>query len=498
MISQRVRESRRVRALKMPKNIERLYKEGKCRDCAVVVTRMDFAKILGKFTKVKIQYESCSTPKTKKTTEVPSPNSNTRLKRNENGMVLIHRNAYSQHPVKELLNNKKPKTSVSQPVTPKQTNNILKENNRLKKTPAVKDKNSNINISSSNESKKKNNNSQLKQYGIIFIDPTSNNNNEFKNKTTLNDLLPLLDKTILPNRDWSYDYLPRNAEPTNDKVYDRIAAELEDLMYNEKPSLKSAEKDQHTETKVDDFPSIMDILNDNSNDSSKPNNQNATNLESSDVEAMLLGKSDTTNKTLVSNSMDVDNADMSNLIADVAQLNAIQVATSDQDNVMKTLPIVEEIDNPHSPSILDEALQKGIEEHLPCDPSLNSENTDNKTESQNKVINNDVPTEGVNSNNTSKNLQTNSNSEEINNKPDINSQEISFPPNVSHLIFKKHVNGECVKCVTCPKNLKYNVELEGKSVEFLGAPKFITSLEDLKVLLQIVNETELEHLYVCQ
>ncbi|CAH0400003.1 unnamed protein product [Chilo suppressalis] len=488
MISQRVRESRRVRALKLPKKIERLYKASKCRDCAVVVTRMDFAKILGKFTKVKIQYESSSTSKTKKVSEVTSPNSNTRLKSNENGMVLIHRNAYNQHPVKELLSSKKPKNSITQPATPKPTNNVLKENNRLKKTPMVKDKNSNIRVSIRNESKKKNSTTQLKQYGIIFVDPISKKKNDIKNKINLQDLLPLIDKNVLPSKEWCLDYLPRNEEPTNDKVYDRIAAELEDLMYNEKPAPKSEVKAENVETKVDDFPSIMDILNDNSNESSKPNNQ-TTHLESSDVEAMLLGKSDSSSKLVepTPTPMEVDNTDMSNLIDDVAQLNAIQVAASDQDKAVKIPPIIEEIDNPQSPSILDEALQKGIEEHLPCDPLA----TENPIGSPSKITEANVSLNGVDCNVTNKNEEMDSSVEsEANNK-------ISIPSNITHLIFKKNVDGGSLKCVTCPKNLKYTIELEGKSVELLGAPKFISSLEDLQVLLQIVNETDPKHPLIC-
>lgn len=469
-----MRENRRVRALKLPKNIERLYKEGKCRDCAVVVTRMDFAKILGKFTKVKIQYES-SSPKAKNTIEATSPNSNARLKSNENGMVLIHRNAYNQHPVKDVPSNKKgTKGNQNQAATPRPNSNVLKENNRLKKTPFLKDKNSNINISSCNVNKRQ----TKKRYGIIFVKPLPKNKNDVS-KTTLASLVPLLDKSILPTEEWCVDYLPRSEEPMDDKVYDRIAAELEDLMFNEPAKVV---KPNTTDSKVDEFPSIMDILNDNTSDSSKPNDQSTsvefkTNLESSDVEAMLLGKSEDVSKELT--PMEVVNADMGNLIEDVAQLNATE------EPVVVSIPeiqqpVIDEFVNPHSPSILDEALQKGIEEHLPCNP-ISAEAAGNESITEHGTIK-----EGT--------LSSKSEDPKAIIKP---MQKFSVPTNITHLIFKKNVNGRCLKSIICPKNLKYIVELDGKTVEFLGAPKVISSLEDLQVLIQIVNETELQNLYVC-
>lgn len=481
MISHRMRENRRLRALKLPKNIERLYKDGKCRDCSVVVTRMDFAKILGKFTKVKIQYES-SSPKSKKNSEVTSPNSNARLKSNENGMVLIHRNAYSQHPVKELVNsNRKPK--ANQVGTPRQATNVLKENNRLKKTPFTTDKNSNINISSCNVNKKQTN-SRLKQYGIVFISPTSKAKNVIKSKTTLASLLPLVDTSILPSDEWCIDYLPRTEEPVDDKVYDRIAAELEDLMYNEPK--KSEDKPNTADSKVDDFPSIMDILNDNSSDTSKPNDQSTSiefkaNLESSDVEAMLLGKT-TTSKELA--PMEVDNTVMTNLIEDVAQLNTEPVVVSIPEIQQ---PVIDEFENPHSPSILDEALQKGIEEHLPCNPPV-----------EDKEIKVETPSSDPSTIENSEESKTKApcSNKTVSSSKSADAKALPNPSSVTHLIFKKNVNGKCLKSVTCPKNLKYSIELHGKTVEFLGAPNVISSLEDLQVLLQIVNETELQNLYV--
>lgn len=493
MISHRTRETRRGRLPKMPKNIERMYKEGKCRDCAVVVTRMDFAKILGKFTKVKIQYESSSTPKTKKNEPV-SPNSNARLKSNENGMVLIHRNAYSQHPVKELLG---PKKSKANEPTPRQVSNILKENNRLKKTPIVKDKNSNI---SNYEETRLKNNSRFKQYGIIFMNPSQDNNkNDLKSKISLQDLLPNVNKSILPSEDWCIEYLPKIEEPMNDKVYDRIAAELEDLMYNEKPVEKADEKPESGESKVDDFPSIMDILNDNSSESNniKPNDQSTsvefkTTLESSDVEAMLLGKSDESTKEQEQPTpMDVDK-----LIADVVQFNAIQNSVSSQDELTKVPETVtEDIENPQSPSILDEALQKGIEEHLPL-PNNHIESAQTQS-SQEGTNSSDIKIEAENTNLhsdiTSVPLGIKKDEENdiqsVENKPQIRTD-------VTHIIFKKNVEGSCHKLVTCPKNLKYSIELEGKHIELIGAPKYISSLEDLQVLLQIVDDTELKSLYI--
>ncbi|XP_021193796.3 uncharacterized protein LOC110378736 [Helicoverpa armigera] len=510
MIPNKIRESRRMKALKLPKNLERLYKEGKCRECAVVVTRMDFAKILGKFTKVKIQYESSTTPKSKPNTEMTSPNSMSRLKSNENGMVLIQRKTFNQNSLKDST--KKTRVRESSPIA----TNILKENNRLKK-PVLKDKNSNY----SNEKQKTNNN--LKHYGIVFEDPlVSNNcNNDVNLKIMLCDLLAEIDESILPSEDWCIDYFPKKDEPKDDQVYDRIAAELEDLMYNEKPDTKVEEKPEVTEGKVDDFPSIMDILNDNSSES-KPIDQSSTlefksNLESSDVEAMLLGKPNTTCETMVPTPMEVDNTTMGNLIEDVTQLNTIQdtlnnveesVAVSE--DILPKLDVCDEVENPHSPSILDEALQKGIEEHLPAkpiiEPSLEEEETKEKHENasvtQTEVKETEIKVMDAENKVTESEIKvsvTNIDTENSDSNNDVKSKErnlLALKDDITHVIFKKTKGGACSKSVTCPKNLKYCIEIEDKSVEFLGAPKFITSLEDLKVLLQIVNESELDSLYV--
>ncbi|KAJ2951816.1 hypothetical protein O0L34_g13979 [Tuta absoluta] len=486
MISNKTRENRRGRGPKMSKNIERLYKEGKCSECSVVVTPMDFAKILGKFTKVKIQYESGS-PKNKKGSQVTSP-TNARLKNNENGMVLIHRNAYNQHPADLLKspktygragprnNNKNstpqmnnlltptPRANNIQSPTPR-ANNILKENNRLKKTPVVK-KPTNV---LKNDVK-----SNLKSYGIVFTSPKSKKLESSVGNLTLKDILPI-DKNILPSDDWCIDYLPKHGEPKEDKVYDRIAAELEDLMNNKTAGEKTETKTESGVIK-DDFPSIMDILNDNTMTTSPANNQSSTtvqsNLESSDVEAMLLGKSSDSSQDAVTNPMEVDSSVISNLI------DAVEMSI-DKDDTTKPENTSDKFDNPNSPSILDETLEKGIEAHLPLDITS---------------LPNLQPAE-----NSKKDLElmetdTKNNTLEIN-KNDAKANEVKNST-VTHVVFKKCVNGECTKSVTCPKNLKYTVELEGKSVEFLGAPKYISCLDDLEVLLQIVNETELNSLYV--
>ncbi|CAH0726986.1 unnamed protein product, partial [Brenthis ino] len=473
MIAYKGREGKRGRNLKMSRHLERLYKEGKCRDCSVVVTRMDFAKILGKFTKVKIQYESSSSPKTQKTAESPAPNSNARLKNNENGMVLIHRNVYSQHPVKDLSNSKKPK--INEASTPRQVSNVLKENNGPKITSLLTDRKTNH-----NEMQKLNQNNN-KHYAIIFNDPKSNNNIDIKCDLTLTDLLPNIDKRILPTEDWCIDYFPKNDEPTDDKVYDRIAAELEDLMYNEKPEVKYSKSDA-TDSKVDDFPSIMDILNDNSASvtNSEPKDQSNNiefkgNLESSDVEAMLLGKANDSKIIEPSPSMEVDNTDVNKLIEDVVQFSATVEMEKKEVNELS------EVENPHSPSILDEALQKGIEEHLPSHHSPLKDNNAN----DNTI--NKIPELNHKTENGIDNVKStiNSNSNENTVKPEPLTVQSICPAlkikEVTHVIFKKVVNGVCQKSVTCPKNLKYSIEIEEKSVEFLGAPKYISSLEDLQI-----------------
>ncbi|XP_063625506.1 uncharacterized protein LOC134797180 [Cydia splendana] len=475
MISQRVRDMRKGRMIKMSKTVERLYKEGKCRDCSVVVTRMDFAKILGKFTKVKIQYESSTTPKTKKDS-VPTVNSSAKLRKSENGMVHINRKAYNQHPINESANSKKPRnTKQTSPVTsPRQASNILKENNRLKKGPIVKDKNSNYNQQKVN--------SNLKSYGIIFINPNVNNNNDVKSKTNLSELLPDINKSILPNDEWEIDYFPKSEEPKEDKVYDRIAAELEDLMYNEKASSLVDKPD--TENKVDDFPSIMDILNDSTPNSSKPNDQSNTfkpNLESSDVEAMLLGKTSTETSQPETLPMDVDNTDMANLIGEVA-VDAIADTVKNQptDHKQGESSEKEVISQLSNPSIIDETLQKGIEEQLIFDNATKDteETSENKESDDSKVTTMDTEVAADD--------KAKSASDSVVPKTEV----------VTHVIFKQTRDGKCYRCVTCPKNLKYSIELNGKAVEFIGAPKFISSLEDLQVLLQIVNESHLESLYV--
>ncbi|OWR42862.1 hypothetical protein KGM_207870 [Danaus plexippus plexippus] len=386
MIAHKGREGKRGK-LKMSKNIERLYKEVKCRDCSVVVTRMDFAKILGKFTKVKIQYESSSSPKSNKNIDAYTHNVNARLKNNENVEL------------------------------------------------------------------------------------------------SLLELLPNINRSILPSEEWCIDYLPNPDEPKDDKVYDRIAAELEDLMYNEKPEAKA----EVIENKVDEFPSIMDILNDNSTETLPETKESSTldNLQSSDVEAMLLGK---VNDGKI---MEVNNTDINKIIEDVTQFNSVDKAVEEENVIV----------NSHSLSLLDEALQKGIEEHLPN--NIDSKDTsmlDGSLKENDNSENEDKPE-----------IETNVNQENVTNSNDEQSTEncpavgpengIIVAPtpkfeDISHVVFKKIIDGKCQKSVTCLRNLKYSIEFEEKSIEFLGAPKYISSLEDLQVLLQIVNETSLQSLYV--
>ncbi|CAG4961975.1 unnamed protein product [Colias eurytheme] len=433
MIATKKRESKRAKS-KLAKNLQILYREGKCRDCSVVVTRMDFAKILGKFTKVKIQYESNSSPKTPKSPEVTNSNVNTRLKSNENGMVLIRRNAYNPHPAKELKNAKKNKNNVT-------------------------------------ETKKL----------LIPSSPKINRNNECKTKLTLADLIPNINRHILPSDEWCIEYFPQSIEPKDEKMYNRIAAELEDLMYNK------INVTEPSEGKCDEFPSIMDILNDNAAEACTDTKEQTNiaefkpNLESSDVEAMLLGKPD--EKDLKAIPMDVDSSDVNKLIEDVVQL----VPNSEVDKSLTS----DEVENPHSPSILDETLQKGIEEHLPIpqpeEQDITTKENDNtiKTDSSN---NNDI--NQVDMKLEEKTCEGNDVSETKDKRLPVNYDE------VTEVRFKKIVDGKCPKLVTCLKSLCYNINLEEKSVELLGAPKYITSIDDIQVLLQIVNESTLKSLHV--
>ncbi|XP_072930492.1 uncharacterized protein [Epargyreus clarus] len=495
MIAYKGREVKRGRKTQMARNIERLYKEAKCRDCSVIVTRMDFAKILGKFTKVKIQYENVTSPKTKKViAEVVSPvNDSSRLKTNENGMVLFRRNAYNKHPINNSqIASKKPR--LSETSSPRLTSNVLKENNGLNKSAVLRDRNSNYNT--------KHIHSNAKQYAIVFVDPKSNNNKDCNNQILLAELVPKIDQSLLPSEDWSIDYLPK-AELRDDKVYDRIEAELEGLMFSEKPEEKTV-KQKPEETKVDEFPSIMDILNDNySVTESKQNDQNVilefkSNLESTDVEAMLLGKSSGIVKISESTPMEVDSNVMSKLIEDVEKISTVASVEKDGD---KSEPIVQLsiTENPQSPSILDETLQKGVEEYIPAvsvtqtdvlneDTTRTTEEEGNKDSEKNDTK--DIPMEiKINVGPIDTMSEVSSDSKTIDMK-------LPNPDIITHILFKKLTDGKCTKIVTCPKNLKYSIEIEGKPVEFLGAPKYISSVEDLKVLLQIVNESGLDSLYV--
>lgn len=504
MIPYKGRENRRGKAIKMPRSIDRLYKEGKCRDCSVVVTRMDFAKILGKFTKVKIQYESSSSSKSQKTLETAVPTSNTRLKNNENGMVLLRRTAYNQHPVKDIVSthSKKGKNNDLSSAT-RQVNNVLKENNSPNKTDLLREKTL-IHKEKEIHRNQKNN----IQYAIVFNDPACDDiNHDVKCDFSLPELIPKVDKSLFPSEEWCIDYFPKNEEPTDDKVYDRIAAELEDLMYNEKPEVKLTQPEPNV-NKVDDFPSIMDILNDNTpvnNSETKDQSTNIefkNNLESSDVEAMLLGNHPVTDdkelndsKLIEPSPMEVDSSDVKKLIDDVVQFTpSTEVDKTDENQI-------NELDKPHSPSILDEALQKGIEEHLPCDQTHKSESDLPNASDISITDKTDTSNVEKDSSNQDKNIINDDQSSKKNVEQKSLENILNIPPttqfeDITHIIFKKVVDGVCHKSVTCPKNLKYSIELEGKSVEFLGAPKYISSFEDLQVLLQIVNETDLNSLYV--
>lgn len=472
MSSYRSRESTRGR-LKLSKNLARLYKSANCRKCSVVVTNMDFAKILGKFTKVKIQYESSTTPKSKVQikSQVP-PISNARLKSNENGMVLIHRTAYNQHPVKVYDTKRQKETKIVNNTSPKQPSNILKENNRLKKTPIIKDQNSNYN---------KNNKLKFysKQYGIIFESPKMDNN-EIKNKISLSELLPLINKSILPSEEWGIDYFPKEEEPKEDQVYDRIAAELEDLMYNKKIV---SDKVEVVDNKVDEFPSILDILNENPSEIKNENDKNVsvvsdefkTNLESN-VEAMLLGETEE-GKSSDTIPMDVGQSDVNKLV------EYVEPISNAENNVQKSTDTHELCS---SPSILDESAGC-LKEHSPI-KSNHIEKPEISAKSDS------VSQEVVNTNLEKMQLTNNNKDETV--KKESSEREDSVNTQVSHIVFKQMKNGNCCRSVICPKSLKYSIELEGKAVELLGAPKFISSLEDLKVLLQIVNESGLNSFYV--
>lgn len=439
MIPTNVRENRRMKALKLSKNLERKYKEVNCRECTVVVTPMDFAKILGRFTKVKIQYESSSKSKPKQT-NVVSPNS--RLKTKENGMV--HRLAYNPQPAQKLMALKKSNAP------PKPTGNVLKENNRLKKPEK---------LTYSEYSNKPQIKTNIKYYGVVFDKPIPRQK-DLRNKISLQDLVCDINTNILPTEDWCIDYFPKNGEPKDDKIYDRIAAELEDLMYNEKTKNSSNVKDSK-----DEFPSILDILNENTkDDTTKPVPASSVNLESSDVEAMLLGN---TSPSTGPTPMEVDTA-VTSFIKEAAE----QTTKPDENTKTEEASTID--DNPESPSILEEPLEKyTASTEVPKVSSDDSQEVQPKPES------------------TSQTSQI-----DENDNTNANNKNPTSRTGVTQIIFKKLVNGACFKSVTCPKNLKYNVSILGKSVEFLGAPKYITSLEDLQVLLQIVEESELDNVYV--
>lgn len=436
MIPTKARVNRRMKVFKLTKNLERKYKEVNCHECSVVVTPMDFAKILGRFTKVKIQYESSSKSKPKQT-NVISPNS--RLKAKENGMVQIH--GYNVLPATKLQGQKKLKSNTA--TTP--TSNVLKENNRLKKE---KDAFLEYNLKPLMKTK-------VKYYGVVFDKPSVEGQRDTRNKISLQELVSDIDKSILPAEDWCIDYFPKNGEPKDDKIYDRIAAELEDLMYNEKAKNSSNVKD----SKNDEFPSILDILNENTKDGTTKASDPASslNLESSDVEAMLLGNASPATEPSL---MEVDSSSSDSIN------KAAQATTKPEESKAEKASTVD--DNPESPSILDEPIQKETSSTEKPKISIDDKALP-KTSQTSKIDEND---------NT--------------NKKNKNSPRTG----VTQIIFKKLVNGTCSKSVTCPKNLKYSISMLGNSVELLGAPKHISSLEDLQILLQIVEESDLDNLYV--
>ncbi|CAF4842657.1 unnamed protein product [Pieris macdunnoughi] len=439
MIGYKSRVGRRVKS-KLARNLETLYREGKCRECTVVVTRMDFAKILGKFTKVKIQYES-STPKATKSSK---QNSNIKLKNNENGLVSLNKNPYNS--AKELKNkSSKDRTTEVKKHTSNTSKslNVLKENNNCK-SGVLKKVNFNIKPTLS----------ENKEYGIIFVNPNVNGANDVKCKITLADLIPHINKSLLPNEDWCIEFFPKSLEPKDDKMYNRIAAELEDLMYNKINTT--------TDNKMDDFPSIMDILNDNTSETNQKDQtqENKSNLNN-DVEAILLGNSES-NETL--EEKDVINKSKEDI--------PMTPSTEVEESILKN-----NIEKPHSPSILDEALKEGKEQHIPSQPIYDDNNDANKSiEIAVKQDDSEDPVKA-------ENLE------------ESKSHSIKYEE-VTEVIFKKILDGKCDKSVTCLKNLRYNIQIEETSVEFIGAPKYITSIEDIQVLLEIVNNTTLNSVYV--
>ncbi|CAK1543070.1 unnamed protein product [Leptosia nina] len=442
MLGYKSRVGRRVKN-KIAKNIERQYEEARCRECSVVVTRMDFAKILGKFTKVKIQYENNSSPKVSKSS---IQNSNVRLKSNENGMVLMNRKNINSLS-KEI---KKSRSEIiKDPLMPSPKKlNILKENNNYKNLGAQKE-----------YSNTKRNKSENKNYGIIFLNPVVNGTHDTKIKVSLADLIPSINKNLLPNEDWCIEFFPKNLEPKDDKMYNRIAAELEDLMYN-----KINTTSMSNESKGDDFPSIMDILNDNTTENTPSQDQTSLefkpNMESSDVEAMLLGKGE--NKPT---PMEIDKSDVNKLKEEVVDF----VPSTETEKSIKE----DEIQNPHSPSILDETLQKGVEEHLPTVQPVIED-----------------------TNNITKNAELKLPEPAVAQKSEPDTSHTVKYEEVTEIIFKKILDGKCVRSVTCLKSLKYNIQIDEDCIELLGAPKYISSIEDIQVLLQIVNDSAVDSSYM--
>lgn len=270
-------ETRRKTRKAFPYNrkILELYQKSKCRECTVQVSAVEINAVLEKTKplsdKEVAQILEGHASDTSVLSNTPlSPRAESRLRKKENGMVLLPRSFYNEHPARKVLDSKKSKSksttkdkkdyksshkygnsskSKDNSKSLGSRNNsstIQKENeplgrglrqkipkgNKLKiGKPSFNSPNSKSKVSRPRKvNGLKPTRSHETEYQLVFVDPINSNGRKLIDPTLLS-LADLLNTDKLPSKIWEVERVPPLLVNTkSDVTYNAIAAELDALM----------------------------------------------------------------------------------------------------------------------------------------------------------------------------------------------------------------------------------------------------------------------------
>ncbi|XP_077292902.1 uncharacterized protein LOC143915955 [Arctopsyche grandis] len=415
--------------------------------------------------------------------------SDNRLVKQENGMVLLPRTFYNKHPAKA--------------VAQRRTSARLFDTPPKKKSPPKKKQSRDVEPRDA---------VYECEYRLVFCDPHREPveappaNTDF----TLKNLSELIDTERLPSSMWEVERIPPliNFQGKTDSSYDAIAAELEELMGESKkpeeekmevepappelevvadkpaadapqdPPAEPAPKSE-TEKVQDDYPSIMDILNEipkepsaepvqiKSNDADgEPEKAAEPQIEQPDDrpaetdvadEPTEEARTDSAEKSddVVENKLEIDVAPVTDSTSE--QIPNENDGETDEREAVEAEEDAPEAENLDTPMEVESSVEidSVAEETL---PALESEVT----------IEVDVPTKTELENNNDDYL-------------------------LKSVIFRRLTEDKQTydRLVTFQENMEYFIAINDRKVELLGAPEFITSIDDLQILLQIVDDVTL-------